>query len=163
MPVIFGFFVAGCCVFKYLCLCVCVCVCECVCECVHARVCVCEGVCTQVCVCWCVSYHATFASSEGQKYTAASWDKQEQIRLWAPHPWGSIAFVYHPPPTWRCEILKRGTLNLCSVHISKSGKGEGEKNQVTRVVVCSEPTATQLDLSIFFFPFPCFTKPMHEG
>lgn len=117
MPVIFGFFVAGCCVFKYLCLCVCECAC------------VCEGVCTQVCVCWCVSYHSTFASSEGQKYTAASWDKQEQIRLWAPHPWGSIAFVYQPPPppTWRCEILKRGTLNLCSVHISKSGKGEGGK------------------------------------
>lgn len=152
MPVIFGFFVAGCCVFKYLCLCVCECAC------------VCEGVCTQVCVCWCVSYHATFASSEGQKYTAASWDKQEQIRLWAPHPWGSIAFVYQPPPpnmkVW--NFKKRYFKPLLGSHKQIRQGGGGKKIRLPKLSCALNQPPLNLTFQIFF-PFPCFTKPMHEG
>lgn len=77
---------------------------------------------------WSVSYHATFASSEAQKYTPASWDKQEQIRLCgspSSTPMGCLAFVYQP--SWRCEIFFKGYLNLTSAHTSKSGK-RGEKS-----------------------------------
>lgn len=79
--------------------------------------CVSAGVHAQQCVCWCVSYHATFASSQGQKYTAASWDKQEQIRLCGSSrltPMGSMHLFTKPP--WRCDKKKSFFKPLLSSH-----------------------------------------------
>lgn len=75
----------------------------CVCGCVSVK-----RVCTNLCVCVLMCSMLPLHLEKTQKYTAASRDKQEQIRLCgspSPTPMGCSAFVYQP--SWRCYIWRK--------------------------------------------------------
>lgn len=137
MPVIFGCFVAGCCVFKYLCLFVCV----------SARVY------AHVCVLMCVLpyYLCIFRGTEIHTRKLKQAGANKALRFDELHTHGiySICLPTHLECV-RFFFLKKSFFKLVfSSH--KQIRHEVGKNQVNNAV-CSESTTTQLDLSVFSIP-----------
>lgn len=123
----------------------------CVCGCVSVK-----RVCTNLCVCVLMCSMLPLHLKKTQKYTAASRDKQEQIRLCgspSPTPMGCSAFVYQP--SWRCYIWKkkaqkiqRSCSNLSLFHTRKSGMRR-KKDLVSKVLSALNQPHCNLTFQIF--------------